>query len=316
MTTKQWRRAFAAEFSDVRIASLENEPNRFTLHVAFSIERDKLPWPNNAELAVWNLSDQTRDKLTAAGPVVAKVSAGYVGDVNQLFFGVLDVVDHIKDGTDWVTRMSASDCGKKIKEARVSQNFVKGTSFLDIIRAILKTIGLGEGNLSSFKNDPDVLQKLAHGSTLHGNAVEELAYFLHFCNLEFSIQDGRIQFLKIGEGAPNLQGPLISASTGMVGSPRLVREEANELTRKRDGKGKGKGKGKNTVETVLGDLVDMITTVEGECLLNGKLQPGIAFKIESETTTGEYLACATKHAGDTHANDWTTAFKGMPLAEP
>jgi hypothetical protein len=216
----------------------------------------------------------------------------------------------VKDGTDWVTRMSASDCGEKIKQTRCSQTFTKGTTRFAIVKALCKTLGLGEGNLSSFSTLSELLQTIPHSSSLHGNAVEELTYFLRSCNLEFSIQGGKVQFLKIGAGAPNLQGPLISASTGMVGSPRLCREQARDLTRK-----KSQRTVQNTIETALGDTVDLVTTVEGECLLNGKLNPGVVFRIDSASVKGDHLACACRHTGDTHGNDWTTAFKGMPLAE-
>lgn len=308
MTVKQFRRALVAEFADIKIDATNSEDN--ILRVAFNIERDKLPWPNNAELAVYNLSAATRAKLTAAGPVSARLSAGYVGDVNQLFFGVLDIVEHIKDGTEWITRMSASDAGEKIKQCRVSTSFSKDQTYLTVVRTILKAIGLGEGNLKSIASAPELVRKLTHGGGLHGNAVEELAYFLRSCNHEFSIQDGKIQFLKIGSGAAGLEAPDINATSGMIGSPRLVREKCTDLTRP-----KTKKTTKNTVETFFGEKVDMITTVEGECLLNARMVPGVAFGIQSESVNGTHLCCAARHTGDTRANDWTTAFKGMPLAE-
>lgn len=302
--TFQFGRSVIAEFADVKIEGTEG------LRVTFAIERDKLPWPNNAELAVYNLNPVTRSMLTSSGKVTAKIQAGYAGDVSQLFFGVLDIVEHVKDGTNWVTRMSASDAGEKIKQARVSTTFAKSTTYLAVIRALLKQLGLGEGNLSSFASHPDLLRKLPFASALHGNAVEELTYFLRAANLEFSIQDQKIQFLKIGEGAPNLTAPLISATSGMIGSPRLVKEKATDLTRK-----KTRATAQNSILTALGDDVDMITTVEGECLLSAKMVPGVTFRVESETVNGDYLACATKTTGDTHGNDWQTQFKGMPLGE-
>jgi hypothetical protein len=309
VTVKQFGRAIVVEFADIKIEATTASQDSI-LRVAFNVERDKLPWPNNAELAVYNLSATTRAKLTAAGPVSAKISAGYVGDVNQIFFGVLDIVEHIKDGTEWITRMSASDAGEKIKQCRVSTSFSKEQTYLTVVRSILKTIGLGEGNLGSIASAPELARKLAHGGGLHGNAVEELAYFLRSCGHEFSIQDGKVQFLKIGSGAAGLEAPLISAESGMLGSPRLVREKCTDLTRP-----KTKKTTQNTVETFFGEKVDMITTVEGECLLNARMVPGVSFEIKSESVNGTYLCCASKHSGDTRANDWATSFKGMPLAD-
>lgn len=300
--TFQFGRSVIAEFADVRIEGTEG------LRVSFAVERDKLPWPNNCELAVYNLNPVTRSMLTSAGKVTARLQAGYQHDVNQLFFGLLDVVEHTKEGPLWVTRMSCSDAGERIKQARVATTFAKGTTYRDVIKALLKQIGIGEGNLSTFASAPELMRKLSYAATLQGSATEELTYFLRLANLEFSIQDQQVQFIKIGEGAPNLKAPLLTPTSGLLGSPRLVKEKATDLTRKRTRKTL-----ENSILSALGDDVDMITTVEGECLLNGKLVPGMTFGIESETINGNYLAVATHATGDTHAPLWTTRFKGMPL---
>jgi hypothetical protein len=299
--TFQFGRSVIAEFADVKIEGTEG------LRVTFSVERDKLPWPNNAELAVYNLNPVTRSMLTSAGKVTARIQAGYKGEINQLFFGVLDIVEHVKEGPLWITRMSASDAGEKCKQARCTTTFKKGTTHRDIIKTLLKSLGLGEGNLSSFATKAELMRKLTFASTLHGPAREELAYFLRTCNLEFSIQDQKIQFIEIGKGAPNLKAPLLNPTSGLIGSARLVKEKATDLTRT------GKKK-PNPVPFTDDGEVDMITTVEGECLLNAGLVPGVTFRLESETVNGDFLACATRTTGDTHGPDWTTRFKGMPLA--
>ncbi len=306
MTVVQFRRAFEAEFGSVKISCLAGET---TLRLKFVVDRDKLPWPNSAELAVWNLNADNRAKLTAGGAVAAKIQAGYQGNVKQIFYGLLDIVEHEKDTNtgDWITRMSASDCGEKIKQARVTASFNKGATVLSVLKTILKPLGLGEGNLSSFTLDPALLRTLPHGGSLHGNAAEELAYFLRSAGLEFSIQDGKLQFCKIGEGAPNTEGPLLSANTGMVNAPKLSREKQTDLTKK------GKAKTPNTITTVFGEQVDLVTTVEATCLLQPALVPGVPFRIESENVNGDFLAVATRHSGDTHEQDWYTQVKGVPL---
>lgn len=308
MTVTQFRRELVAEFGDVKISQLGGALSG--LRVVFNVERDKLPWANNVELNVFNLAEKTRAKLTQAGPISARLSAGYLGEPQQLFFGVLDIVEHIKDGTDWVTHMSASDCGEKIKQTKVSVAFSKGQKYGDVVRAIVKTLGLGNGNLADFDFNSDMLTPLEHGGALHGNAVEELAYFLRAVNLEFSIQDGKPQFVYIGQGVPNTTGPKLTPTTGLVGSARLVREKATDLTRK-----KTKRTAKNTVLTALGESVDMITTIEGTCLLQGRIVPGIPMRIESASVNADALCCAVKHAGDTRGNDWYSDFKAIPLDE-
>ncbi len=308
MTVKQFRREFVAEFGDVKISQLGGMLSG--LRCVFDVERDKLPWANNVELQVYNLSETTRARMTKAGPVAARISAGYVGEAKQLFFGVLDIVEHLKDGADWVTHMSASDAGEKIKQTKVSLSFTKGQTMLAVIRGIVKTLGIGEGNLNDFANDRYVLEPLTHGGALHGNAVEELTYFLRAVGLEFSIQDGKPQFVQIGQGVPNLTGPKLDVNHGLVGSPRLVREKATDLTRK-----KTKRDVKNSILTALGEKVDMITTIEATCLLQGQIMPGMPIEIASASVNAQALVCAVKHSGDTRGNDWYTDLKAIPLGD-
>jgi hypothetical protein len=308
----QFHRAFVAEFGDVKIEALQGEE---TLRVQFCIERDKLPWANNAELAVWNLNPTTRAKLTAAGPVVARISAGYDGEANQIFFGLLDIVEHIKEGPAWITRMSASDCGREIRESKISKSFAKGTLVRDVIKALLKELGLGEGNLSAFANDSDLLRPLPHGGALHGNVVEELTHFLRSAALEFSIQDGKVQFVKIGRGAPNTSGPLLTPDTGLVGSARLVKERRSGPERAELKKKKAAETG--TVRAVLegrGDPdVDSVTVCEATCLLNAAVVPGVPFRVQSETVNGGFVCAAMRHRGDSHDQEWYTELRGTPL---
>lgn len=304
----QFFRTFRAEFGDVLV---ENVNGNETLRCRFSIERDKLPWPNNAELAVYNLAESTRAKLTASTGIAARLSVGYDGEIDQIFSGLLDIVEHERetDGS-WITRMSASDSGEKIKQARISKSFAKGVLVRDVVKEILKVLGLGEGNLSSFAFDSDMLRPLGHGGALHGNAVEELAHFLRSAALEFSIQDGKPQFNKIGKGVPNNRGPLLSPATGLVGSAKLVREPVTDLTQKPK-----KKTVQNTLVTALGERVDLVTTVEAKCLLQAGLIPGVPFRVESASVNGDFVAIATRATGDTRDNDWYSEAKGIPLED-
>lgn len=308
MSKLQFFRSFVAEFGDVKIDGTDGDDS--TLRVRFMVERDRLPWPNSAELEVFNLSRDSRAKLSKAGAVTARILAGYDAEPSQIFFGRLENVEHIKEGPDWITRMSASDCGREIAESRVTVSFAKGTLVRDVIKEILKVLGLGEGNLSAFANDSDLLRPLPFGGALHGNAVEELTHFLRSAALELSIQDGKVQFVKIGRGVPNTKGPLLSPSTGLVGSPRLVREKARGLCE--DGR---KKKPSGTVREALEGGTDdsMIMTVEATCLLNPSVVPGVPFRVESEHINGDFVCVAMRHTGDSRGVEWYTEVKGIPL---
>jgi hypothetical protein len=130
-------RSFVAEFGDVKVDGTDGTDS--TLRVEFNIERDKSPWPNSAELRITNLARETRARLTKAGSLTARISAGYDGNPSVIFFGVLDHIEHTKDESDgsWYTRLSSSDGARQLKECRVSKSFGKGTTVGTVVKEIL-----------------------------------------------------------------------------------------------------------------------------------------------------------------------------------
>jgi hypothetical protein len=92
----------------------------------------------------------------------------------------------------------------------------------------------------------------------------------------------------------------------------LGREKCSDLTRKEPKKKK--------TESEIADLLtgkkdddDMVQTIEGMCLLNPQMTPGVPFRVESATVNGDFLCCAIRHRGDSRGSDWYTEFKAIPL---
>lgn len=277
---EQFRRSFVLEIGDKKIESLSGATS---LRCAFSVERDKTPEPNNAEVAIWNLNKESRQSLEeSAEGVTSRLEVGYQDAVQQVFFGILRKVETIREGADWITHASAGDGEDRIITSRVHKSFARDTLIKDVLRELVKSLELGEGNLHTIPA-PAFLKnggKLSAPYAVSGPADHELTEFTRSIGLEWSVQDGEVQLTEVGKPATGLiVGPLISPDTGLIGSPRL------------DTKGK----------------------VLGTALILPDLVPGAAFQLQSERITGQFLAEKTRHYGDTDAQEWYVDFKGAPI---
>jgi len=276
---EQWKRSFRLDVGSIRV---ESTSGALALRVAFSVDRDKTATPNNAEVAIWNLNPDHRAELEQAKNVTVRVEAGYQDQISQIFFGALRKAETIVEGPDYITRVSGGDGEDKLKFATISKTFAKGTSVRDVLFTLIDRLTIGRGNadrlaLLSFENFGTKLEKPL---TVAGPVVEELARFARSLGLEWSIQDGTFQIVKIGEPSNIGQGPKISPATGLIGSPRI------------DSEGK----------------------VQGRALILPDLLPGTRFRLESQATTGNFVCEKTRHFGDSRATEWYVDFLGKPHA--
>jgi hypothetical protein len=276
---RQFGRTFTVELGDIK---LEMKPPKPTLRVAFSIERDSTEIPNNIELAIWNLSPETRAKLEQQKELTCRVSAGYGDEPAQLFVGIVSRAESTWDklSGDWMLRVSAGDGQDKYQKSTVAKSWAKGTPVHTVLKDLVALTGLQPGNVSQLK---DV--ELASGATelecayvAHGSAVFELQVFADSLGLDWSFQDGAFVGAKKGQPYSG-EGPLLSAATGLIDA-------------KLDDRG----------------------NVEGTALLLPDLIPGTAFRVEAKRFSGDFVCVATNHTGDNFdESNWTVQFHGIPL---
>ncbi len=289
--TQQFIRAYRLTVGTVQIDASAGV-GLGSMRIAFQIERDANRTPNNVEVAIWNLSKGNRDALAKSANVPVQVEAGYVGDVNTLFLGDLRHARTKREGPDLITRVSAGDGETAIKTASISKTFKAGTPIGDVLGALGKALGLGEGNVRSFR---DV--KLSSGSstlarplTVKGPVFHELEQACRSCGLSWSIQDKSLQLRRIDEPVDaTTKGPLLRVDSGLIGTPEV--EVASTAT-------KGIAKGK--------------TVVSGTCLLRADLIPGLPFRVESEAFTGNLVCRACVVRADSASTDWYVDFTGTP----
>ncbi len=281
--TLQFKRSLRLNVGGIEI---EQRPGQIALQVDFSVQRGagvkaKGPIPppeiepNNCEIAIWNLSPDSRGKLEGQSDVPVRLEVGYEDTISQIFFGNLRNVEstHV-DGIRWMTRISGGDGEKQLAQAHVSRSFKVGTPYIQILIALGEALNLGTGGL--LKTIPPI-GVLSQTRRFHGPASTELQAFCNSIGYYWSIQDGEIQIAPNGLPARLGVGPLISPVTGLIGSP----------------------------------TVDSRGVVHGVALLKPDLVPGIVFAVASRFVTGAFIAQRTRHHGSNLAKEWYVDFEGV-----
>lgn len=288
-SVRSWKRKWAVTIDTFKTTELD---------IKFKIEKSLKDEPNKCELEILNLSEEHRariEELTPFSTVVSglakqkvkiaarkaatsgipvKIEAGYEedDDLSLLWLGDLRNAISEREGANWVTKLESGDGEKAWQNARVNLSYGPKTPVATVIRAIARELGLGEGNLASVIASIElngVGRLLPRGAVIAGPARQQLRDWTRSAGLEFSIQDGALQFLEKGK-ATGEQAFLVSAETGMIGSP----------------------------------TVDIDGLVHVKMLMPHGIRPGRLLVIDSQRVAGGYKAEKIIYEGDTAGDEW------------
>lgn len=249
------------------------------LRLDFDIEKDNKPGPNKAKIEVYNLNAEHRKAVQVKG-VRILLSAGYPGTQAQIFSGDLRFGNSEKHGADWITKLECGDAERALTQGRISESFNPGTAISDVIGSLVKAMKIDGGNLT--QKAKSMVRTFADGHSVHGLASAELTRLLEPEGLEWSVQDGRIEVLGIAETVGD-QVPLISADTGMVGSPEY-----------------------GTGEKLKGE-----SFLKVKSLLQPAIRPGSKFHVKSKSIDGDFKCRKVKLVGSTHGGDFYSEIEGI-----
>lgn len=264
-----------------RSASIQVNNKKYSgLRFAFQVERSLKSEPNQAEIRIWNLSEDSRRALVK--DVYVAIDAGYVGDTSTVFKGNLTKVDHIRSGPDWVTKILIGDGDKEIKAARVSTSLPKGARPEQMIQGMISSltsvkgdgfdVKLAAGNaFAKFKQGDTKggITEFSKGFVAMGSAYDKLVLLGNNLGYDVSIQGKQITVLEQDETLGELDY-VFSASSGLVGSPEMVQDKQ----------------------------------LKAKVLLNAKISPGIGIILKSQEFNGRYRVEKMVLTGDTHGTEW------------
>lgn len=231
------------------------------LDVEFIVPFDDDMEPNEAEISVYNLSDNTIKQLKRNAHI--SITAGYKGDTGVVFDGFISKVKTAPDGADRKTTIYALD--DITDHAMTSLSFAKGTAASYILRRLIDMTGLP---VAVFKVRRDHTYK--DSQTVAGDLMDNIKKYADVCGISVYVSKGKIYARHIKEG-DNLNFT-VSADTGLIDSPAQYTEEI---------------KAEGFTETVDG--------FECEMLLQHRMCAGAIVKLQSKIASGTYRVCRGEH---------------------
>ena len=293
-------------YTDTQAYTIKN------LHMDFNIllrkpkktkkKEQQQPKPNQAQIVIFNLSEDTRGLFTEAHRGI-DFKAGYGEDVSLIFRGNTVNVFHENLKPGWMTTIFASDGHKEWSTANFNKSYSRGTP----ITVILSDLGLAMGMPA--KIDYSRADTLLVGASYSGKVKDVLNIVCGNYDLTWSIQNGSLEI--IDTLVPNIfedtqKTVLLSSDTGMIGSPIIQEESRNE-----SGKDKKQKQDKH------------FFTVLARSLLNPEFFPGVPVKFEARNPVTDFNRAAeirsseirlsnificnkVNHIGSNYTNEYVT----------
>lgn len=221
-----WRVVVAANLGAIR-AGLQVDKHR----CYWRVEKTHKPEPNKGELKIWNLSRQQRAQIEEMRPKIGSttgipvlIEGGYKSTgLSQIFLGDLRTAWSERVGPDWITTIESGDGEQAIKNAQLDVAYGPRTSPEVALRAIVKALGVGDGNVAKTMaklRATGVANLFEHRIPISGSAADHLTNFTRSAGLEWSIQDGALQITDRGRALDGFAVRLNSTS-GLVESPTV-----------------------------------------------------------------------------------------------
>lgn len=264
------------------------------LRIVFEVIKSLRSYPNLAKFDVYNPNATTVSLLTKNPLLILK--AGYEGNTGLIFRGRIRNSFVNKVSEDRIVTIYAGDGQREWENTYINKTYSENLTPKELVKDVLSTL-LETGELS-FGEILDLDERSADkliGVTLTGSTKDVMDKLADDYGLVWSIQDGEIVVMDADTALAPDTAVLINQTTGMIGTP--------------------------TVTEIGADVTS---------LLNPKLLPNTAFKIESvssniaisnlqfreprrTTAEGLYRAFEVNFNGDTHGNNWYSVARGTAL---
>lgn len=234
------------------------------LDVDLDIPFDDDTEANEAEIVVYNLSKTTRENIRANERIT--VTAGYKGDTGVIFSGYISKVYTRHSGADLQTTINAID-DKNLKERDLANvSFADGSKASYILRSLVEKVGLP---IAVFQTRYDHTYDKA--VTVDGGLMQSIKKYAQVCGVSAFINKGKIYVIDVTKANIDLHF-VVSAETGMIGSPEEFEEEIKE---------------DNYTETTKGYKVSM--------LLQHRMTCGAVCDIKSRDVAGKFYVRKGQH---------------------
>jgi hypothetical protein len=239
--------------------------------------------PDQATIQITNLNESSRSKIMGEFTTVA-IRAGYDGILKPIFSGEIILARSTKQRTDWVTEIICGEGAKAISQSYMSKTYAAGVP----LRALLSDAATALGTTIEVVAGGYTSASLPRGKAVDDSARNVLDQLAITHDFNWSIQSNKLVIVPKGS-ARATQPILLSAKTGLIGSPEFMDDgqHMEETKKKKASKGK-KEKG-----------ADKKKGLKFKALLMPELNTGNKVVIESPTLKGQLGShIFNKGAGD------------------
>lgn len=264
-----------------------------SLRCTFYIARGDLQTPNSADVRIYNVKDETANRITKEFTRVV-IQGGYEGSFGLLFDGTIKQARRGRvDAKDSYIDIVAADGDQAYNFSTIALSLAAGAQPADAVQAFVKAMaaqGITQGYVPELSTNGS-----ARGRVYYGMTRDELREWAEVQDALWSIQDGKLVLIPKTSYVPG-DTPLISPSTGLVGVPEQTPNgiEMRVLL---------------NPSIKIGQRVKLDSTVNPfRYGLDVQSQASNALLASSIKTNadGLYYVMVADHSGDTRGNEWYT----------
>lgn len=257
------------------------------LRVKFATKKGDTETPNTAEIVVFNLSEETVNKIKGEFTRVI-LQAGYQNNAGIIFDGQIRQTRTGREGgVTTFLEITAADGDRAYNFATVNQTLAAGATpahQIKVCNDAFASKGAGAGHVPADLGG----QPLPRGKVMYGMARKYMRDAANNTDSSWSIQDGKVQLVKATGYLPS-EAVVLTHETGLVGTP----EQTNEGIKVRC-------------------LLNPRLKIGGRIKLDNKsiqaaktdLKAGAGNKAAKMDRDGFYRILKVEFTGDTHGNDW------------
>lgn len=261
------------------------------LRISFEITKSVLSFPNLCKLEIYNVNRETLSVLQRKYTKIV-LNAGYEADVRLLFKGEVRNVLQSKKDVDRIVTIYAGDGERDWQNAIFNKTLSSNISVKSAIEEVIKSFkDVTAGTMNGLSLSADKLR----GQTLSGSSKDILDKFAAEYNFDWSIQDGEVIITPVESALEGEEAILISATTGMLGTPILTEIGAD-------------------VNTLLNPNLIPNRAFKIESV-NAEVQLGNVFfrKVNKTSAEGTYKIQEVVFKGDSREGEWVSQVKGRYL---
>jgi hypothetical protein len=248
------------------------------LRIEFKIEKSDSRDPNKGTVKIYNLSNETHEKVILADNHIT-IRADYRDEtVASICFG--DVLRGYReaDGMNRVTILEIYDARIAMMSGHVSASYAKGTAASTIAQAFLGALGLAYKGLENIPAG----EKYEEAFVFMGMAADGLKEVLDRYGLSFTVQNEMVYIMTPGQPAETV-GLELTPKSGLLTTPQAVSDKTEESDIAAEPTGKRKFR----------------------AMLFPDLVPGSACMVHSSTLDGTVKISKATYEG----GNWTGEFK-------